>query len=334
MKKILIFKPLIDVGGTEISILNLVKFLNDYDIYIGYSDENSEARLLDEFSKYTTIINLSEPTDIKFDILILATSEYHSMPEYRNIMYDKKYLWFHRFNNLNSSVFTNLEELHTLDGIISVSNATSDKLISIFPFLKEKITTIYNIIDSSRVIEDSKIPIELNLANQLNLVTTARISIDKGFLRMATLAKFLKKANIDFKWFIIGESEDKDDEEYLTSLFDDCKENIVWLGFTDNPHNIVKQCDYSVLLCDEETWGLVLTEAMIVGVPCISTDFSVAYEQIENGKNGIILSRDRLDYYEDVIEEIVSNKEKYRKAVAKYSYDNDKILKQWKEFLQ
>lgn len=334
MKKILIFKPLIGVGGADIAILNIVKFVKDYDIYIGYTDDNSEKRLLNEFSKYSTVINLNEPSDINFDILILATNEYHTMPEYRTIMYEKKYLWFHYFNNLNKSVFTNLDELHTLDGIISVSNATTNWLVKIFPFLEPKIITIYNMIDTERVLADSNVPIKLDLASQLNLVTTARISVDKGFLRMAILSKFLKKANVDFKWFIIGDKENEEQAKQLISIFDDFKENIVWLGFIDNPHNIVKQCDYSVLLCDEETWGLVLTEAMIVGVPCITTDFSAAYEQVENEKNGIILSRDRLDYYEDVIDDIIANKDKYRKAVANYKYDNDTILKQWKEFLK
>ena len=108
---------------------------------------------------------------------------------------------------------------------------------------------------------------------------------------------------------------------------------MVWVGFNDNPHNIVKQCDYSVLLSDEETWGLVLTEAMTVGVPCISSDFEAAFEQIKDGENGIILSRDNLDSYKDRIHDIVNNKDKYKLAVANYKYDNEIILEKWKELL-
>ena len=65
------------------------------------------------------------------------------------------------------------------------------------------------------------------------------------------------------------------------------KEHFEWLGFIKNPHKIVKQCDYSVLLSDDETWGLVLTEAMLLGVPCIATDFDVVFEQITD-KNLIV----------------------------------------------
>ena len=332
MKKILIFKPLISVGGAEVAMLNLVKFLKGYEIYVGYSDFESQNPMIEEFSEYVKVNHISNLLDFEFDFLILATTHYHTIPEFRNLKYKYKYLWFHYFSDLNKSVFTNLDELNNLDGIISVSNATTRKIINIFPFLEEKIITIYNLIDCNRVLHDSTVPIELELSNELNLVTTARISVEKGFYRMAMLAKFLKKANINFKWFIIGDADDEK-AQHLKSLFDEYKDNFIWIGFIDNPHNIVKQCDYSVLLCDEETWGLVLTEAMIVGVPCISTDFEAAYEQIENRKNGIILSRYRLDCYEDEIDEIVSNKNKYKEAVTNYKYDNDKILNQWYIFL-
>ena len=333
MKKILIFRPLITLGGTEVAMLNLAKFLKGYDLYIGYTEETSDQGLLDEFSKYAKVVNIKDITDTKFDILVSATTRYHTIPEFQALKYDKKYLWFHYFLKINSSVFTNMEELNKLDGIISVSETTTNKLISMFPFLKEKIITIYNVIDSDKIIEKSNIPKNLELSDELNLVTTARIASEKGFPRMAVLAKYLKQANINFKWFIVGDNHYKERAEQLIALFDDYKDNMVWLGFNDNPHNIVKQCDYAVLLSDEETWGLVLTEAMIVGVPCISSDFEAAFEQIKHEENGIILSRDRLETYEYFIDTIINGKEKYKNAVSNYKYDNEQILKKWDELL-
>ena len=57
--------------------------------------------------------------------------------------------------------------------------------------------------------------------------------------------------------------------------------------------------------------GKQLTEAMILGVPCISSDFKVAFEQIKDGKNGIILSMNDTESYKDRIEDIIKNKNKY-----------------------
>jgi len=150
---------------------------------------------------------------------------------------------------------------------------------------------------------------------------------------MLYLAKYLKDANIDFKWFIAGGNYHKEEMEEILKKYELYKDNFVWFGFIDNPHNIVKQCDYTVLLSDEETWGLVLTEAMLLGVPCISTDFEVAFEQITDKENGIILSRENPESYKERITDIITNKDKYKKSVANFKYKNDDILKEWNEVL-
>ena len=148
---------------------------------------------------------------------------------------------------------------------------------------------------------------------------------------MIHLAKFLREKNINFKWFIIGGNYYKDEFNRIKKLYEEFKENFEWFGFIDNPHNIVKQCDYSVLLSDDETWGLVLTEAMMIGVPCITSDFKVAFEQIKDQNNGIILSNELTDTYSERIDDIINNKDKYKKAVKNFKYKNDTIIRKWDE---
>ena len=60
MKKIMFFRPLYSLGGTEIAMLNLVTKLKGYKIYIGYSDETSDQHLLDRFTKFAEVVNLNE----------------------------------------------------------------------------------------------------------------------------------------------------------------------------------------------------------------------------------------------------------------------------------
>ena len=134
-----------------------------------------------------------------------------------------------------------------------------------------------------------------------------------------------------FQW---NNNFNKDEANEIKESFEEFKDNFVWLGFLNNPHNIVKQCDYSVLLSSNETWGLVLTEAMCLGVPCISTDFEVVFEQIRDRENGIILSREDTSSYKDRINDIVKNKKKYKKAIMNFKYDNDAILKAWEDLLE
>lgn len=315
------------------ALLSLVKKLKGFDIYIGYVNENSDKGMLEEFSKYAKVVNVEKEKDIEVDYFISCSMKLHLCDAANNVKRKKTILWVHQVLNLPDSIL-NTSFRKNLDCVITVSNTICELLKDTFEDIKDKIKYIYNVIDSELVIDKSKEKYELELSKQLNLVTVARVCRDKGFGRMLVLAKNLKEANIDFKWFIVGDNFNKVEANEIMESFAEFKDNFVWLGFLDNPHKIVKQCDYSVLLSSNETWGLVLTEAMCLGVPCISTDFEVVFEQIRDKENGIILSRDDTDSYKKRINDIVKNKNKYKKSIINFKYDNDTILKEWEELLE
>lgn len=333
MKKIMFFRPLYSLGGTEIAMLNLVTKLKGYKIYIGYSDETSDQHLLDRFTKYAEVVNLNEIESINVDTFITCSAHYNLVEAVKKVHAEKTILWIHHLVNVETTVLARKEETDKLDSVITVSNTTAKTLKEVFPNLKNKIKAIYNIIDEDEIKNSADKPLKkkLKLSNELNLVTVSRVCKEKGFERMIHLAKFLKEKNINFKWFIIGGNYYKDEFNRIKKLYEEYKENFEWFGFIDNPHNIVKQCDYSVLLSDDETWGLVLTEAMMIGVPCITSDFKVAFEQIKDQNNGIILSNELTDTYSERIDDIINNKDKYKKAVKNFKYKNDAIIRKWDE---
>ena len=331
MKKIMFFRPLYSLGGTEIAMLNLVKKLEGYKLYIGYSDETSDKHLLDRFAEYAEIVNLNEIEEIEVDAFITCSAHYNLVEAVKRVKAKKTMLWIHHLVNVETTVLADDEETAKLDYIVTVSNTTANILKAIFPKISKKIKAIYNVIDENEIKEMAKEPINLKLSNELNLVTVSRVCKEKGFERMIHLVKSLKEKNINFKWFVVGGNYYKEEFERIHKLYEEFKENFEWFGFIDNPHNIVKQCDYSVLLSDDETWGLVLTEAMILGTPCIASDFPVAFEQIKDGKNGIILSNENTESYKDRICDIMENKSKYKKAVNKFCYKNEEILRKWAE---
>ena len=333
MKKIMFYRPLYSLGGTEIAMLNLVTKLKGYKIYIGYSDETSDQHLLDRFTKYAEVVNLNEIESINVDTFITCSAHYNLVEAVKKVHAEKTILWIHHLVNVETTVLARKEETDKLDSVITVSNTTAKTLKEVFPNLKNKIKAIYNIIDEDEIKNSADKPLKkkLKLSNELNLVTVSRVCKEKGFERMIHLAKFLREKNINFKWFIIGGNYYKDEFNRIKKLYEEFKENFEWFGFIDNPHNIVKQCDYSVLLSDDETWGLVLTEAMMIGVPCITSDFKVAFEQIKDQNNGIILSNELTDTYSERIDDIINNKDKYKKAVKNFKYKNDAIIRKWDE---
>lgn len=333
MKKIMFFFPLIYIGGTETALLSLIKKLKGYDVYVGYANDNSDKGMLYELAKYAKVVNVEKEESIEVDYLISCSMRFHLYDIVNKIKRKKTILWVHQVVNLTDSIL-NSAARDMVDCVVTVSKTICQQLENTFSDLKSKVKTIYNVIDRDSVIEKAKNNYELELSKQLNLVTVARVCKDKGFSRMLVLAKELKEAGIDFKWYVIGDNFNKDEANEIKKSFEEFKDQFVWLGFMNNPHNIVKQCDYSVLLSSNETWGLVLTEAMCLGVPCIVTDFDVAYEQIKDKDNGIILSRTNLDSYKERISDIVDNKEKYKDALEVFNYDNDSVLNDWDELFE
>ena len=69
MKKVMFFRPMLYMGGTEIAILNLLKKISNtsgFEFYVGYSDDTSDERLLEKFSRYSKVVNVLEENIINY----------------------------------------------------------------------------------------------------------------------------------------------------------------------------------------------------------------------------------------------------------------------------
>ena len=335
MKKIMFYREQFYIGGTEIAILNLIKSLHQYDIYIGYTDTTSNENLLNKYKLYAKVVNISEEFKEKIETLIICSPYKTALGVDNLVEREKTILWFHHFGKRDLSIFTDEKFYNMVDKIIAVSETSKKTMLkqNYGNRIKNKIEVIYNVINSDEIIDKSNEKIDIELSEQLNLVSVGRVCYEKGFYRQLELARLLKKKNIDFKWYIVGGNYYKEIEEEIKEKYSQYENNFVFTGFLDNPFNIMKKCDYLVLLSDDETWGLVITEAKILGIPCIITDFDVAYEQIIDNKTGVILSRDDMNLYEDKINQIIDNKKTYKENLKKYVWSNEKTIKKWKKVL-
>lgn len=336
MIKVMFFRPMMYMGGTEIAILNLIRVLDKtkFDIYIGYTDDTSNEELLNRMAKYAKVINIKE-NKLEIDIMVNCSPYKSAIAYFSNITFKKMYLWFHHFGGSDESIFNDDEYIKSLDKIITVSEATKNIMFKqeYASKIQGKVDVIYNILDKSLLLKKAQEDFELKKAKDLNLITISRLSLDKGFKRKLYIVDELIKRNIDFKWYVVGSSYYKEEEDKIKSMFTQYADKFVFMGMQQNPYKILKQCDYLVQLSDDETWGLTITEAKLLNVPCIISDFDVAYEQIEDMKNGIILSRQQTETYKDRIDDILNNKEIFKENLKDFDYDINKIIKLWEQKL-
>ncbi|MCI9177635.1 MAG: glycosyltransferase [Clostridia bacterium] len=150
---------------------------------------------------------------------------------------------------------------------------------------------------------------------------------------MRQVCDILDERNILYDWYVLGTAFTKEVFDEIYSWF---KENshVHFLGYKDNIYPYLKQMDYLTLLTDREAWGLVISEALILGVPCITTNFSGVDKQIIDKENGIILEMTNDgENYKKRIDDIIQLKNKLKENVKKGKYDRERIIAEWIQIL-
>ena len=336
MKRILFYLSGIYNGGTEIETLNLIKELDHtkYDILYYYEDkQNSDNNIVSLYNKYAKYIDLREKSVI--DTIIYSTSALESVDILKHVRFNKAYFWFHYFWEDQEKFLKQCIEKNWINKVIAVSEYTKNKLLQL-EFMKEKedkIKVIYNLLPIKEIKKKAEDNIKFEKAQTLNLVTVARFAPIKGYIRVKQMIDILLKENIDFKWYIIGKGSNAKEHNEVVNILKNYGDRVKLTGYLENPYPYIKKSDYLVLMSDRETSGLVITEAKIVGTPCITSDFDSVYEQIEDEKDGFIIRKDNISEFKDKLPIIIKSKERLKNNLKTFSYDTSKIIKEWDRLL-
>ena len=125
----------------------------------------------------------------------------------------------------------------------------------------------------------------------LKLVSATRLTAEKGFDRMVTLAGKLYEAGVPFHWLIFTDKPREFPNPSVTVL--PARHDVL---------DFIADADYLVQLSDTEGYSYSIVEALSVGTPVIVTEIPVATEQgVVNGKTGFILPFDMSDVPVDAI---------------------------------
>lgn len=338
-KKILFYYKLFFSGGTEHSILKLIKKLyKSFDIIVAYDEEESTNDVLKEISRYAKVVNLNEIDSITVDKCIIC---YHPRQEPfakfgKKVKATHYYFWGHILLFETYPDLTFHEDLmEKIEKYICVSESVKRDIVLKYPELEEKCEVVDNYLDVEEIIEKSNAPVQFKVDKQkLNIVTVARIAKDKGFGRMKWLCDALDQNNIEYDWYVLGTAFKKEVLEEIQGWFKD-NENVHFLGYKDNVFPYIKDMDYLVLLTDREACCLVISEALILGVPCIVSNFYGVEKQINDKVNGIVLDMNNTNgSYERRVDDIISLKEILKKNVQQKDYSREKIIEYWKKFLE
>ena len=138
------------------------------------------------------------------------------------------------------------------------------------------------------ILQKSTEPASLPMKDTLKLVTVGRLVHQKGYDRLVRVADRLVQEGFDFVLYIIGEGEERASlEQYIREH--NLQDNVILLGYQANPYRFMRLCDLFVCSSRAEGFSMVISEAIILGLPVISTDCAGIRENLGEELCGIIV---------------------------------------------
>ncbi len=202
----------------------------------------------------------------------------------------KKLVWIHNdYRTAKHPKEYDYPHLKNMDRIISISDHCVDILIEEFPEFRDKIWMIENITSSvfTRMRAEEFYPLEYQ-KDMPAILSIGRLTEQKGFDIAIDAARLLKEKGVRFQWYVIGNGdlEVALKRQIAENNVDDC---FVLLGARKNPYPYIKHCTVFAQTSRYEGKSVVLDEAKIIGAPIIVTNYPTVKDQIEDGKEGIIV---------------------------------------------
>ena len=192
--------------------------------------------------------------------------------------------------------------------VVGVSKAVVESFRKYLNSDKTSVATYYNVNDSASIIAMAAEPVDMGFPNEtLKVCSVGKLQKVKGFERLIHVHKRLSEEGIKHCVLILGEG---DQRRELEKLITDNKVNETFklMGFCENPYKYMVKCDLYVCSSYREGLSTAVTEALILGVPVVSTCCAGANELLgQNNDFGIVCENDENGIYEGLKQLLTDN---------------------------
>lgn len=190
--------------------------------------------------------------------------------------------------------------------IIAISKSIYNKYANILP--KDKLSIIYNGIDSDRFYRDNHVILN---TEGVNILITGTISESKGQIQIIKACKCLVDSHIEnFVLHIVGIGN----EAYTNKLQVLVKklkltDKVVFHGFCGNTEQYYEKADITCVCSKAEAFGRVTIEGMLSGTLVIGAACGATEELIHNNKTGLLYEYGNERDLANKIKWVMNNKE-------------------------
>lgn len=327
MKKVLFLITNLAHGGAERVLVNLANNLNKekYDVTVQtIFDEGVNRKYLSSDVRYQSVFSRGFH-GIKYITALLPASILHKLFIKESYDYEIAYLegppakivsgcadknvkllsWIH-IELLSNKAFTegfqNIRDAkkcyQKFRKIVCVSN-TVKRCFEKISGICGNVDVLYNTNETEKIRElGSETAEDWNIDHTFTICSVAKIEESKGYDRLLEAHKRLIDEGYPHRIILIGIGSQSKNLEVRARAYG-VSESFQLIGFRDNPYQYVSKSDLYVCSSRREGFSTAVTEALVLGVPVVSTECSGAKELLgEHNEFGLVVDNSTEGIYE------------------------------------
>ncbi len=226
----------------------------------------------------------------------------------------KKIAWVHtdfRNHHWTKSLYLNDSEeecvYNSYNQIVAVARTVEGAIKDYF-CLQPPIITLYNPIDDIIIKHLADVAPRFP-KNSFRLVSAGRLTSVKAFDRLIRIMERLREDGFIVELWLLGSGEE---HSFLESLIHEknLQDSVTLFGFQANPYGYYAQSDLFVCSSLSEGYSTAVTEALVLGLPIVTTNCSGMTELLGGGSCGLITENNEDALFEG-IKRVLLNKDLY-----------------------
>ena len=203
------------------------------------------------------------------------------------------------------------------DTIICMTQEIENELMAI-SCQKEKIVCIRNAVDCHRFkTADDFSRVQFFKKHQINedglvVVFSSRLVFGKGLDVVLAAWPSVSKKNPQAYLLIVGSGKDQPDsieKEMRAKVVQECLENIIFFGETNQPEKLLGIADIFVFPSRKEGFPNALMEALAAGLPSVCSQIGGVLPLVEDGKTGILFESENAGQLAEKLDMLLRDKE-------------------------
>ena len=184
---------------------------------------------------------------------------------------------------------------------VCVSEFVKQDFLSLYEGV-ENVSVLYNTNETDEILEKQHEAVEEGVFRdgEIRLCGVGKIMPIKGFDKLARIHKKLREECFPVHTYLLGSGLE---QEKLRRYVEEngLQDSFTFLGYQTNPYKFVSKCDLFLCTSSAEGFSTAATEALILGVPVVTTPVSGMKEMLgEHNEYGIVTEGNEESMYQAV----------------------------------